>query len=332
MDKVKIENIFNEFSQKRVLIVGDAMIDSYLYGKVDRISPEAPIPIVSVTEEEERLGGAGNVARNILSLGATPILFSIVGDDINGKLFMQLLEKRGMYTNGVIASQYRKTTVKTRVISAGQHIVRFDRETICQLGEDLEKELLRRIQSVLIEEKIDIIIFVDYDKGVLSTSTITKIKALADEHKVLTAADPKRKNFLTYKGVDLFKPNFKEFKEGVGINLQSGDIESLRASSKVLHSVNRHKNVLVTLSELGVFYSDESHHSHLPAEIRYIADVSGAGDTVISVASLALSSGLSLEEIAVVSNLAGGLVCEQVGVVPIDKELLKDEMLNYYSV
>ncbi|MCL3781786.1 D-glycero-beta-D-manno-heptose-7-phosphate kinase [Prolixibacteraceae bacterium JC049] len=326
-----MENIFNQFSQKRVLIVGDAMIDSYLYGKVDRISPEAPIPIVSVTEEEDRLGGAGNVARNILSLGATPILFSVVGNDTYGELFNRLLEKRGMTTDGIISSQYRKTTVKTRVISAGQHIVRVDNETVQQVSEDVETELINRIRKTVAEQKIDIIIFVDYDKGVLSTNVITKLKALADDYHIMTAVDPKRKNFLTYKGVDLFKPNFKEFNEGLGIHVPKGDIEGLRTSSKVLHSVNRHRNVFVTLSELGVFYSSNVEHSHIPAEIRYIADVSGAGDTVISVASLALAAGMSSEQIAVISNLAGGLVCEQVGVVPIDKELLKQELLDYYK-
>ncbi len=330
VDKKAIERTFNKFSEKKVLIVGDAMIDSYLYGRVERISPEAPIPIVSVSEEEDRLGGAGNVARNIKELGAVPILFSVVGEDPRGHLFHDLLEKRGIDTSGVVYSKYRRTTLKTRIISAGQHIVRIDNETTGPLTEDLENEVIKGISKTIENEKIDVVIFVDYDKGMLTTNVVSKVKALADQHKILTVVDPKKQNFLAYKGFDLFKPNFKEFNDGLGLHLSKGDINGLKNAAQILHSVNQHRNVFITLSELGVFYSNNTEQLHIPAEIRYIADVSGAGDTVVAVAALCLASGLSIKELAIFSNLAGGLVCEQVGVVPVNMNQLKSEIGEYF--
>ena len=310
----------------RVLVIGDAMLDTYLWGKVERLSPEAPVPIVSVTKRENRLGGAANVSRNIQSLGATPILFSVIGDDDNGKEFESLLVKRELSNKGIFIDNSRNTTVKNRIISSGKQIVRVDEESTSYISDEMEHKLIRAILQEINENRIDVIVFVDYDKGIVTPNLFQTINKAALEKNIPTAVDPKRRNFWHYKNVSLFKPNFKEFVEGLGQPIAKDDLESIKIHADNFKKQQNLKLIFITLSELGVFISNGVKEQYYPVVIRDIADVSGAGDTVISVASLAMAAGLSPKTMALMSNLAGGLVCEKVGVVPVDREQLRKEM------
>ncbi len=325
LENKTVQSYFKSFSQKKVLIIGDVMIDSYMWGKVNRISPEAPIQVVSVTGRDYRLGGAANVALNIAALGADAILCSVIGDDEKGQVFLRLLGEKQLSNVGIIKDKNRITTVKTRIISSGQHLLRVDEEISDQLSDYTESVLEKKIYEIIDSNNIDLIIFEDYDKGVFSENIITKITNKANDKGIITTVDPKKRNFHYYKNTTLFKPNLKEFSEGLKIEIDKNDISGLKFHAQKYLNENNIKMLLITLSEKGILIagSDQSHH--FPAEVRDISDVSGAGDTVISVASLLLSCGAELSEIALISNIAGGLVCEKTGVVPIDiDELLKE--------
>ncbi|WP_206081965.1 bifunctional heptose 7-phosphate kinase/heptose 1-phosphate adenyltransferase [Maribellus sediminis] len=326
MNSKDVNQIFEQFSRMRVLVIGDAMLDTYLWGKVERLSPEAPVPIVSVTRRENRLGGAANVSRNIQALGATPILFSVVGDDDNGKEFESLLLKRELSNKGIFVDTSRSTTVKNRIISSGKQIVRVDEESTSYISKEMEQKLISAILQEIEENKIDVIVFVDYDKGIITPNLFETVNKAAIEKNIPTAVDPKRRNFWNYKNVSLFKPNFKEFVEGIGQPIAKDDLETIKMHADSFKQQQNLKLIFITLSELGVFISNGVKEQYYPVVIRDIADVSGAGDTVIGVASLAMAAGLSPKVMALMSNLAGGLVCEKVGVVPVDSEQLRKEM------
>lgn len=325
MKKDNIEQVFNKFSELNVLIIGDAMVDSYLWGKVDRISPEAPIPIVTVTKQENRLGGAGNVSLNIQALGANPILVSIIGDDEKGRIFTELLEENRLTNEGIFVDETRMTTVKTRIISGGQQISRVDQEISSLIDNEFEKRIFEKIQTIIDNKHIDIVIFVDYDKGIITPWLIKNIIELAKSKNILTVADPKSRNFNNYQQVDLFKPNFKEFRDGLNLQIEKTNMEELKKVSENFKKGNQIGLLFITLSELGVFLTNGVKQNYYPAEVRDIADVSGAGDSVVATASLCLAAGLPIPFMAKLSNLAGGLVCEKLGVVPIDLEQLKKE-------
>jgi len=315
------------FIDYNVLVIGDVMIDAYMWGKVDRISPEAPVPIVTSNKTENRLGGAANVALNIQALGAVPILCSVIGNDDKGCLFYELLRKKDLGTQGIVVDNKRVTSVKTRIICDNQHLLRIDEEEDSNLAQPLEREFIEHLEKIINSTTINAIIFEDYDKGVITPLLIEKIVDLANQKGIPTLVDPKKRNFGFYKNVTLFKPNFKELIEGLKLDIHDKtDYESIYLAAKKLHEEYNMKYVLITLSEKGVFISDNEKYETIPAEIRDIADVSGAGDTVIGTASLCLASGMTIEEMARISNLAGGLVCEKVGVVPIDKSLLLMEL------
>jgi len=326
--KSDIEQLFNRFSTLTTLVIGDVMIDSYLWGKVERISPEAPVPVVHVQKKENRLGGAANVALNVKSLGAKAIICSVVGDGTKGDIFRKTSKENGFSTEGIIDSTERMTTMKTRVISQGHHIVRIDDEITWPLSATDERNLLDCISQILGRQHIDVVIFEDYNKGVLTPRVIETVLGWAKEKKIPTAVDPKKDNFLAYKGCTLFKPNLKELREGLGLELNKSDIPSLQSAMNQLSSLLENEVTMVTLSEAGVITSEGGQFFHEPAHAREILDVSGAGDTVISVAALSLAAGLSAENSARLANLAGGLVCENVGVVPLDKDRLMNEALN----
>lgn len=326
--QIEIERLFKGFSNLRVLVVGDVMIDAYYWGKVTRISPEAPVPVVQVTQREHRLGGAANVALNVRSLGAEAIVCAIIGDDEKGKLFENLLEQRGFSTEGVVRIGNRPSTVKTRIISGGQHLLRVDEESTRMLNAEEEKTFLDRCLPMVDKAKADVVIFEDYNKGLLSPSIIRAVSAKAKEVGIPVTVDPKKEHFFEYRGVDLFKPNFKELVEGLRIDLEKGDREGLVNAISQLEDAIGNRMTLVTLSELGIVVKDGTKQHFVAAHPREILDVSGAGDSVISVASLALAMQARPEVIAALSNLAGGLVCEKVGVVPIDRALLLREALK----
>lgn len=326
MKKDNIEQIFNKFSELNVLVIGDAMVDNYLWGKVERISPEAPIPIVTVTKNENRLGGAANVSLNIQALGAKPTLVSIIGNDEKGNTFKELLAQNNLCDDFIFVDKNRITTVKTRIISGGKQISRADQEISTPISHEFETEIFENIVRLLDSTSINIIIFVDYDKGLISKWLIENVISIAKSKNILVAADPKSRNFDNYKNVDLFKPNFKEFKDGLKLHLEKTDMDEMKTISERFKKENQIGLLFITLSELGVFLTNGVKQNYYPAEVRDIADVSGAGDTVIAAASLCLAAGLSIPFMAQLSNIAGGLVCEKLGVVPIDLELLKKEI------
>lgn len=322
---MNIQAVFSQFANKRIAILGDVMLDAYVIGSVTRISPEAPVPIVSLSKKENRLGGAANVALNIVSLGAEAIVCSIVGDDTEGEELIQIFDQEKVNSSGVVRSKSRKTTVKTRIIGNNQQLLRVDSEQINPISTEEENQLIQKV-SDLIHTGIDALIFEDYNKGVLTERVITEVLRLCKSANIPTTVDPKRDNFFAYKGVTLFKPNLKELKEGLNLHFDISNKEAFENAVLQLEEKLENENTFITLSEHGVFIKSPHEKIYIPAHIRNIADVSGAGDTVISVATLCLAIGLPIEKVAAYANLAGGLVCEKSGVVSIEKDQLIEEI------
>lgn len=325
----EIKHLFSKFSTCRVLVVGDVMIDSYLIGKVERISPEAPVPVVALQQRDNLLGGAANVALNIQSLGAEAILCSVIGNDMQGDLLLNLMEKEGLKTDGIIRSDERITTTKFRIISNRMQMLRVDEEIDTDLNEKDSIDIINCISNLIRDQKPDVIILQDYNKGVLSPGVIESVAEIAAKNGIPVAVDPKKKNFTAYKNITLFKPNLKEINEGLKTDVDPLSAESLQKAAEILHTSQNIALVMITLSEHGIFISFKDSNGIsskiIPAEMRSIADVSGAGDTVISVAALCLAAKTDYLLMAALSNLAGGLVCEQAGVVPVDKYRLMAE-------
>ena len=325
--------LFTDFARLNVLIIGDVMVDAYVWGRVERISPEAPVPVVRVGRRESRLGGAANVALNVQALQATPLLCAVVGDDLHGRAFYQLLEEQGIRTDYMITSTERATTVKERVIAGSQQVVRVDAEHDHLLTDTEQAALLERAEQAL--ELADVVVFQDYDKGVLSEPVIQQITQQAREKGIPVAVDPKKRNFLHYRHATLFKPNLKELRLGLQqepLALHHEDYaplhderEAIREASRTLRTRLHHQTTLITLSENGVFIDSDTDDHFIPAHVRQIADVSGAGDTVISIAALCLGMSTSSPTLAGLANLGGGIVCEYTGVVPIDRTRLLNE-------
>lgn len=320
------DQLIEQFNGLNALVLGDIMVDSYLWGDVSRISPEAPVPIASITEKDHRLGGSGNVAMNIKSLGATPYLCSVIGADETGQTLLDLLEKRGMPDDGIIQSEGRTTTDKTRIFCRDRQMFRYDRETTEQISDELRDRLIQRAEKLIEEKYIDVVIFQDYDKGVLTMEVIQSVIEYCNRKGIPTAVDPKKQNFFTYQHATLFKPNLVEVREGLATEVDAEDLTSLKAATSALKERLANKLTLITLSETGAFIADNEEARVVPARVRNIADVSGAGDTVISVASLCLALQTDSVLMAELANIAGGLVCETVGVTPIDKEKLLQEV------
>jgi len=317
-------SLFEAFKDLKVLVLGDMMVDSYVWGNVSRMSPEAPVPVVLIEKREKRLGGAANVALNIQALGATPIPCAVIGDDDAGQFFLNRLAERGISAEGIVTSTERPTTIKERVLSDDKQVLRVDSETDKTLSAHEQTQLLEKAKKLL--PLCQVVIFQDYDKGVINADIIEAMVMAAKELGIPTVVDPKKRNFLAYKYVTLFKPNLKELKEGLDIEVDPTDLDSLNQGVLKLTSKLDCDQVMVTLSEHGVFIKNETESFKLAAHKRQINDVSGAGDTVISIAALALALGLDSNQIAAISNLGGGLVCEHVGVVPIDKDSLLSEV------
>ena len=321
---VPTSSFFDAFSNVHVLVVGDVMIDRYLNGQVSRVSPEAPVPVVHLQGLENRLGGAANVALNLKALGATCYLCGVVGHDDNGQIFRDLLPEQGLNDRGILSSDQRVTTVKTRVLANNQHLLRVDQEDSHDLTEAEHTEFLTNIRQILDTRGIHVILFQDYNKGVLSKRIINDITLEAIKRDIPTAVDPKFHNFWSYKHVTLFKPNLKEIRAQVPMPVEA-NLDSLRAAAKYIRSQLDNQYTVITLSEKGLFYEDESQAAIVPTQERAVADVCGAGDTVISIISIGLALGMPLEQLATLANLAGGQVCERVGVVPVDKAKLQVE-------
>ncbi|MEI6696080.1 MAG: bifunctional ADP-heptose synthase [Bacteroidota bacterium] len=329
--EINYKQLFKSFASQKVLIIGDVMIDAYLLGKVDRISPEAPVPVVVINQRESRLGGAANCALNIQALGAEPILCSVIGDDNKGNEFIELLLDNKITEVGILRSKKRITTTKYRIIGNNAQMLRVDEEITDSLDNQDNEAFINLVEKIIANNKIGSVIFQDYDKGVITPLLIEKLIPIFNELNIPIAVDPKKRNFHLYKNVSLFKPNLKELKEGLQIEFDAQSTKELSEAVTLLLEKHNVRIALTTLSEKGIYLSCNSRdkgrlNELIPAHVRAIADVSGAGDTVISTAALCLALDLKAYDIAYISNLAGGLVCEQVGVVPVDKERLLKEL------
>ena len=315
----------NRFSELTALVVGDVMIDAYLWGNVERQSPEASVPVLLKSGKDSRIGGAGNVARNVLAMGAKTHLATVIGNDISGKYLQKILIEKGIGTRAVITEHARTTTVKTRIIKGTEHMLRIDEETTDHIKEETLENLKIQVFSLLESKSIDVIIIEDYDKGVMSPELASFLIEQAKTRNIPITVDPKLKNFEAYKGATLFKPNLKELKEGLGLEVDPNNLSSLQKATDKINQTLQAQISLTTLGSDGMVINAAGNMTQVNATKRKIVDVSGAGDTVIAVASLMLALGESPENIAKASNIAGGQVCEKSGVVTVDINELATE-------
>ena len=321
-----INSVFENFKGKKVIIIGDSMVDSYIFGEINRNSPEAPVPIVDIKKEDTKLGGAANVALNIQSLGMEPILCSVIGDDEDGQIFMKLCKKNNLVTKGIIIDEYRKTTNKKRVIVNKDHILRIDNEETNYLKSNIRNKFINNTEKLIANNEI--IIFQDYDKGVINKKMIEDINKI--DH-IFIAVDPKKRNFFEYKNVDLFKPNLSEILNA--FDSKDDSINNLNSISDELKSKNNIKNIMVTLSNKGLVINNDSGFIYNKIQKKKIIDVSGAGDTVIALATILFYLKLPEKFIAEMCNLAGGITCMSSGVSAINlKELLENSERNNLDV
>jgi rfaE bifunctional protein kinase chain/domain len=318
MSKINWEEIISEFTKLNILVVGDAMIDSYIWGDIERNSPEAPIPIVNANKYEKKLGGAANVALNIKSLGANPTLISVIGNKDNG--FLDLMKSFGLSVQGIIQED-RITTTKTRVISNNKHQLRIDEENTNDIVS--EHKLIELVFNSLAET--DIVLFQDYNKGVLTKKVIREIIDKCNELNIPTLVDPKIKNYWEYKNVSLFKPNLKELNNNAESEILATDLKRISLEVKKQRLKLNAKEIIVTLSENGIFFQNEKIEFHLPVYVKDIVDVSGAGDCVIAILALVYQSKLSKQQLISLANLCGGLACEKVGVANLEKEKIIEQ-------
>jgi D-glycero-beta-D-manno-heptose-7-phosphate kinase len=328
---VDIDQLFSQFSKMKVAVIGDVMLDTYWWGNVERISPEAPVPVVAVSKREKRIGGAGNVALNVQALGASVALLTILGDDEDGIQLKNLLKEKNIDTRFILESKKRITTNKIRIISRNQQMMRLDAEIVYDIDQSDEEKLQDQVEKFIDSEKPDVVIFEDYNKGILTKNIIANTIAFCIKNNVTTAVDPKRKNFFCYQNATLFKPNLNEAITGLNLLPEEISPELLSEIHSQLREKLEHDISLITLSEKGIFYQEKNNKNILPSHRRNIADVSGAGDTVIAVASLIYAATKDIEIAAKIANIAGGIVCEEVGTVAINKEKLLQECKRLIS-
>jgi len=305
---VDYQKIIRGFKDRHVLVIGDIILDHYIWGKVNRISPEAPVPVVEVTRESFLLGGAANVAHNIVSLGGRAAVIGINGQDIAGEALMNILMQRGVNCDGIF-TENRPTTVKTRVIAHNQQVVRFDREDKKYVDGKILKGILGHINSVLLQ--YDAVIISDYQKGMISQGLIRDIVKKAKPKEIFISVDPKVGHFDFYKGVSLITPNVMEASSGSKIEIRD-DKTLLRAGKSLMKKLSC-KAVLITRGEQGMSLFEKKKVTHIPTVARKVYDVTGAGDTVISAFTLAYASGARMEEAAMIANHAAGIVVAEVG-------------------
>jgi len=321
----RVDELFEKFKNKTIAVIGDLMLDVYIWGKVSRISPEAPVPVVEVEEESYRLGGAANVGLNVHSLGGIPLLIGVIGYDREGTIVDALMKENNFEEGGVFVDEERPTTVKTRIIAHSQHVVRIDKEDKKNITKGIEDKILSFLNEN--KKRIDGIILEDYNKGVLTKSLINRVIDFANKNEIIITVDPKFDNFFEYKNVTLFKPNRKESEDALGMRLDSE--ESVIKAGKKLKELLNSKFLLITRGEKGMtLFNSDGQVDSIPTRARKVADVSGAGDTVIATITMALTACAEIREAATIANLAAGLVCEEVGIVPIDKENLYQHLIS----
>jgi len=323
----RLDWFYQQFKNKKIIVLGDLMLDRYVWGVVERISPEAPVPVVEVTNETTRLGGAANVAHNLSSLGATAIPIGIIGDDQSGQQLIDLMRSLNFVTDYIIADKSRPTVVKTRLIANDQQVVRADRESREAINSDVLKKIFEVINKNI--NKADAFIIEDYNKGLLTKQLISEVIELANKHQKIVTVDPKFDNFFEFKSVTLFKPNRKETEAALGIKINSQ--EKLKEACKILVDRLKCSAVLITLGDEGMcLLRSNGEFIKFPTKARKVHDVSGAGDTVISTLTLSLTTGIDIKEAITLANYAGGAVCSEVGVVPIEPSKLK-ETIRYFN-
>lgn len=326
-----IESLFDSFRDIKVVVVGDVMLDTYWWGKVERISPEAPVPVVAIDHKEYRLGGAGNVALNLIGLDAEVHVLTVTGDDEDGLLLRKMMLEKKMSVKAMHQSKKRITTNKIRIISRNQQMMRLDKEISSDLDKDTEKEFLTLVKKYLKAVQPQLLIFEDYNKGILTEKIIYEVINICKKNNIITAVDPKRKNFFAYKGVDIFKPNLKEVYDAFNMIDVQVDERNLQKIHTLLFNRLQHQISYITLGDKGAFYQSKKSWEIFPAHVRNVADVSGAGDTVIAVAALVYAATRDKNLMAEIGNIAGGLVCEQVGTVAINKEKLIAECKKLFK-
>ena len=331
MNNNDLNELFARMNDLHVVVIGDVMLDTYWWGQVERISPEAPVPVVAVHKREYRLGGAANVALNCKALGAKVTLASVIGNDSEGITIKRMADEAGIDTSLIQESNLRPTTNKIRVLSRSQQMLRIDDEVTDELFTDEEHPFIDKVLRFLQRVKPGLVIFEDYNKGVLKENVIKRVLEHCREIGIVTAVDPKKRNFLAYKGVTIFKPNLKEVREGLNLFVDKVDLENLNTVHKALREHLSHEITFITLSEKGVYYNTGFSAAILPSHVRNISDVSGAGDTVIATAGMVYALTRDEKLMASIGNLAGGLVCEEVGVVSINKGKLMTECAELLS-
>lgn len=318
----KLQNIFKKSKGKKIAIIGDVMLDKYVYGSVSRISPEAPVQILDIDKTEYRLGGAANVANNIKALQCEPILIGVIGDDVDSNNYLNVMKSLKLPTVGIFKDKTRPTTTKTRVIAHSQHVLRIDEEIKDNISPQMKKKILTFIKSNL--KKFAAVILQDYNKGVLTKEIISEVISMCKKVNKPVYVDPKFANFYEYKDVTVFKPNRKEVGDILGRKID-GEASVKEAGRELIEKLNCEYLVL-TRGEKGMMVFDKEKNKtvilNIPTKARRAADVSGAGDTVISTIAVMLAGGASITEAVVLANQAAGIVCEVVGIIPIYKEVL----------
>lgn len=318
-------DLLASFQGKRIAVIGDIMLDAYIFGHVSRISPEYPVPVVDVTREEHRLGGAANVAQNTLAMGAETILFGITGNDRNRDTLVDLFKQYGLTTDALICDDSRPTTCKTRILSQNHHITRVDFESRNDISPDIEAKIITTFESLV--ASLDAVVLEDYNKGMLTESLIKQIIGIAKSYKVPILVDPKHRNFFAYKGCTLFKPNLSEMATSLGLALQNRN-EEVETACQLLRDKLEAETIVVTRSEQGMSIYN-GNFTHIAASSLEVADVSGAGDTVIGMLALGAAAGLDIVTNTSLANLAAGTVCQEVGAVPVKSDKLLKAYREY---
>jgi len=331
MDSKKIDRIFKNADKKKICIIGDVMLDRYMFGNVSRISPEAPVQVFDLNKTENKLGGSSNVSLNIKTLGAVPYLIGVIGDDDSGEILKSKMKALGQDTSGLIIDKSRPTTCKTRVMSDSHHLIRIDSESKKDIDKKVESQIIDRLNKI--NSEIDYIILQDYNKGVLTKSLIKKVLDYAKKHKKKILVDPKFENFFEFKETFIFKPNKKEIEDAFGRKSKSPD--DLDDMVVFLLGKLKCKNVVLTLGEQGMriyeMVKGSVHIDAIKTRARKVADVSGAGDTVIATIAFCLAGGADVQDAVLISNIAAGLVVEEVGIVPVYKDNLYKQLKSEFK-
>ena len=325
LTKDRLKQIFDNLPQARILVYGDLMLDQYLWGKVDRISPEAPVPVVEVESESIMLGGAANVARNIAALGAQVEIAGLVGDDANATRMKHMLEREGIQQHKLVSDQKRPTTVKTRIIAHNQQVVRADRESRAEIDGYTENEFAGHIEQRMSD--LDGLLISDYGKGTITLPLLERIVGLANQKKKFVAVDPKETHFRNYKRVSVITPNNHEASFAAGIRIR--DDETLKSVGWSLLKELELESILITLGAEGMaLFEKDGSFNHLPTVAKKVFDVTGAGDTVIAVLTAMVAAGASKLEAAYIANQAAGIVVEYIGTGFVERERLYDTIIS----